>query len=256
MVPATTVVMEVSQLEALNAKLDALTGQISGLTEQVTYLREKAYKDSRRQQSMDELMEDATPVVQDMYNMTVDQLEEIQGYVDLEDIGFLLKRLARNTRTFTGMLDQLESAQDFVKDAAPLVNDMMEQSVETLQQMEQKGYFGFVRQAGYIMDNIVSSFSEEDVRLLGDNVVLILNTVKALTQPEIMNLAGNLTTAFQEAEAHADELPTSLFGIMGQMRDPDVRRGLAVTMQALKTISKQQPRAGVANGKPANGRQN
>ena len=259
MVPATTVVMEVSQLEALNAKLDALTGQLSGLTEQVTYLREKAYKDTRRQQSMDELMEDATPVVQDMYNMTVDQLEEIQSYVALEDITHLLKRLARNTRTFTGMLDQLESAQDFVKDAAPLVNDMMEQSVETLQEMEKKGYFGFARQAGYIMDNIVSSFSEEDVRMLGDNVVLILNTVKALTQPEIMNLAGNLTSAFQEAEAHADELPTSLFGIVGQMRDPDVRRGLAVTMQALKTISKQQPRpglTGVANGKPANNRQN
>jgi len=81
--------------------------------------------------------------------------------------------------------------------------------------------------------------------------VLILNTVKTLTQPEIMNLAGNLTSAFQEAEAHADELPTSLFSIVGQMRDPDVRRGLAVTMQVLKTISKQQPAVGlkaVTNG--------
>jgi len=243
MATTATVVMEVDQLAALNAKLDALTAQISGLTEQVTYLREKAYKDSRRQQEMAELMEDATPIVQDVYNMTVDQLEEIQGYVALEDISYLLKRLARNTRNFTGMLDQLESAQDFVKDAAPLVNDMMEQSVETLQQMEHKGYFGFARQAGYIMDKIVSSFSEEDVRMLGDNVVLILNTVKALTQPEIMNLAGNLTSAFQAAEAQADELPTSLFGIMGQMRDPDVRRGLAVTMQVLKTISRQQPRS-------------
>ncbi len=251
-----TITMEVDQLVALNAKLDALTGQVSGLTEQVTYLREKAYKDGRRQQEWSELMEDATPIVQDVYNMAVDQLEEVQGYVALEDIGYLIKRLARNTRTFNGMLDQLESAQDFVKDAAPLVNDMMEQSVDTLQEMEKKGYFGFVRQASYIMDNIVTSFSEEDVRLLGDNVVLILNTVKALTQPEIMNLAGNLTSAFQEAEAHADELPTSLFGIVGQMRDPDVRRGLAVTMHALKTISKQQPRVGEANGKQIHQQQN
>ena len=251
---AATITMDVNQLDALNAKLDALTAQISGLTEQVTYLREKAYKDSRRQREWSELMEDATPMVQDIYNMSVEQLEEIQGYVALEDIGYLLKRLARNTRTFNGMLDQLESAQDFLADASPLINDGMEQAVLTLQEMEQKGYFGFVRQAGYIMDNIVTSFSEEDVRQLGDNVVLILNTVKALTQPEIMNLAGNLTSAFQEAEDNADELPTSLLGLAGQMRDPEVRKGLAMTMQVLKVIAKQQP-AGVAQI-PANGRQN
>ena len=92
-----------------------------------------------------------------------------------------------------------------------------------------------------VADQIVTSFSEDDVRQLGDNVVLILNTVKALTQPEIMNLANNLTSAFEEVEDHAEELPTSLFGLLGQMRDPEVRRGLAVMMEVLKVISRQKP---------------
>ena len=39
-----------------------------------------------------------------------------------------------------------------------------------------------------IADNVVTSFTEEDVRKLGDNAVLILKTVKDLTQPEIMGL--------------------------------------------------------------------
>ncbi len=63
------------------------------------------------------------------------------------------------------------------------------------------------------------------MRQLGDNVVLILNTVKALTQPEMMNLVNNLTQGFHEAEDQAEELPTSTFGLLKQMRDPDVRRG-------------------------------
>ena len=42
-----------------------------------------------------------------------------------------------------------------------------------------------------ILDNMVTSFSEEDVNRLGDNIVLILNTVKDMTQPEIMSFVRN-----------------------------------------------------------------
>ena len=98
------------------------------------------------------------------------------------------------------MLDQVESANDFVKDFAPLTQDMVEQAILMLSDMEQKGYFGFVRQGQYVMDQIVTSFTEDDVRQLGDNVVLILNTVKALTQPEMMDLVNSLTSGFQESK--------------------------------------------------------
>ena len=101
----------------------------------------------------------------------------------------LVKRLARNTRNLNDMLDTLESAQDFVHDAAPLTKDMMTEATTQLGELERKGYFGFVRQGMYVMDQVVTSFGEEDVKQLGDNVVLILNTVKALTQPEMMNHA-------------------------------------------------------------------
>jgi uncharacterized protein YjgD (DUF1641 family) len=89
------------------------------------------------------------------------------------------------------------------------------------------------------MDQIVTSFSEDDVRQLGDNVVLILNTVKALTQPEMMDLVNNLTQGFHEVEEHPEELPTSMFGLLREMRDPEVRRGLGITMAMLKKISQQ-----------------
>ena len=230
---------ETTRLDEINSKLDQLTASVAALGEQVEHLKEKAFDDRRRQREWDELREDLTPVISDMYAVTVEQLEEIQAYVQLEDVLNLMKRLARNTRTFNQLLDQVESANDFMKDFAPLTNDMVEQAILLMADMEQKGYFGFVRQSQYVMDQIVTSFSEEDVRQLGDNVVLILNTVKALTQPEMMGLVNNLTQGFHEIEEHPEALPTSTFGLLRSMRDPEVRRGLAVTMEVLKRISKQ-----------------
>ncbi len=113
-----------------------------------------------------------------------------------------------------------------------------------MSELERKGYFGFVRQGMYVMDQVVTSFSEEDVKQLGDNVVLILNTVKALTQPEMMTMLNNLTQGFHDAEseAQAGQLDIGMFGLLKQMRDPEVRRGLAITLETLRRVSAQAPK--------------
>jgi uncharacterized protein YjgD (DUF1641 family) len=232
-------VAESERLDEISRKLDLLAQNVAALGEQVQFLTEKAYDDRRRQREFDEFKEDVTPVISDMYAITVEQLEEIQAYVQLEDVLALVKRLARNTRTFNEMLSQVESMYDLWKDVSPLSKEMVEELTTQLSVMEQKGYFGFVQQGAYVMDQIVTSFSEDDVRQLGDNVVLILNTVKALTQPEMMDLVNNLTQGFHEVEEHPEELPTSMFGLLREMRDPEVRRGLGITMAMLKKISQQ-----------------
>jgi uncharacterized protein YjgD (DUF1641 family) len=235
---------EVQPWEEMSRKLDLLSQNVQALGAQVQFLTDKAYDDRRRQQGWDDLQADLQPVIKDMYAATVEQLQEIQAYVELNDILALMKRLARSTRMFNEMLDQLESLYDLWQDVSPLTKEMVDSAVTTLHGLEQKGYFGFLRQSSYVLDQVVTSFDEEDVRQLGDNVVLILNTVKALTQPEMMNLIGSLTQGFHEAEAHPEELPTSLFGLLGQMRDPEVRRGLAITMAMLKRVSAQSPGVG------------
>lgn len=223
-----------SDLAAVNRKLDLLSAQVAFLAEEA--------ENARRQRMMwNDLAADLSPVVRDVYGVAEEEFAALRPHVEMDDLLYLLRRLARNVRTFNEMLDQLESAKDFLADAAPLTREMIDEVTVQLDGMERKGYFGFLRQGMYIADQIVTSFSEEDVRQLGDNIVLILNTVKALTQPEILNLAANLTSAFEEVEERGDELPTSLFGLLRQMGDPEVRRGLAVTMEVLKVISKQRP---------------
>jgi uncharacterized protein YjgD (DUF1641 family) len=217
-------------LTDLNAKLDALTTQVA-------YLTEQAQRAERERQERAELMHDAMPLVNDALRLTVEQLEEVQEYVDLGDLLRLLKRLLRNGRNFEMMLDQLESLMDLARTVGPLTDQAFEKATDLMQEAEHKGYFGFARGGMQIADNVVTSFSEDDVKKLGDNVVLILNVVKDMTQPEIMRLVRNIVSGVEDEVAKP--VNTSLPALLGQMRDPNVRRGLALTMRVLRVVGSQ-----------------
>lgn len=222
--------MEDQALVALNEKLDALSHQVA-------YLTEQAQRAERERQARDELMRDLTPIVNDGFRLATEQLEEIQEYIDLGDLLRILKRLLRNGRNLEAMLDQLESLMDLAQTVGPLTNAAFEKATDLLHNAEQRGYFAFAAGGARIVDNIVTSFTEEDVRRLGDNIVLILNTVKDMTQPEIMSL---VRTIINQAEAEvAKPVNISLLALLGQMRDPNVRRGLALTMRVLRVLGEQ-----------------
>ena len=217
-------------LAALGHKLDLLTTQVQ-------YLTEQARLASRRHEDRAELIHDVMPSVNDAFTIATDQLEEVQDYVDLTDLLRLLKRLLRNARNIDKMLDQLESLTDLAQTVGPLSDSALAKATDVLQTAEQRGYFAFAKGGAYVADNVVSSFGEEDVKRLGDNVVLILNTIKDVTQPEILGFVRGLIS---ESEVRvAQPVNTSLRALLSQMRDPDVRRGLALTMRVLGVVGAQ-----------------
>ena len=216
----------------LNQKIDLLASQVA-------YLTEQAQIAERQRQDRAELMHDLTPIANQAVQMTIEQLEEVQEYIDLNDLLRLMKRLMRNGRNFDQLLNQLEAVKDLLDTVGPLSDEAFYKIVNTLAQMEEKGYFAFARSSQRILENVVTSFTEDDVDRLGDNVVLILNTVKDMTQPEILNFVRNtLMVAEREVEKPVD---ISYRGLIRQMQDPSVRRGLALTMRVLHVIGSQTP---------------
>lgn len=209
----------------LNQKLDRLLTQVEFLTEETQ-------RQKRRQQEWDELKDDLIPIGNDIFRMSVVQLEEIQQHVQLEDILRLVKRLARNTRNLELMLDQLEGVMEFWTDLSPLSRDMFLRAMAQLNEMEQKGYFAFAQGGLDMMERIVESFTEDDVQQLAENVVLILQTVKEMTQPEIMTMLRRTATELKDEEP----LDTSAMSILRQLNDPSVRKGLAKTLNVLKSV--------------------
>lgn len=209
----------------LNQKLDRLVTQIEFLTEE-------AQRQKRRQQEWDELKNDLIPVFNELFRLSVQQLEEIEQHAQIEDMLRLLKRLLRNTRNLEQMLDQLESFMELWQDLNPLSQDAFLTLMGRLNEMEQKGYFVFLQGGLDIVDRIVTSFDDEDVRQLGENIVLILQTVKEMTQPEIMTMMRNTATVVRDEEP----VDASLVSIIRQMNDPAVRKGLAKTLKVLSKV--------------------
>lgn len=214
----------------LNAKVDHLTTQVA-------YLTEVARRQERLRQDRSELLADLTPIANDVFRLTAEQLEEVQQYVDLGDVLRLAKRLARNGRNFEALLVQLESIVDLLATLTPLTDEAFSRAVEALDEADRKGYFTFAKGGLRIADQVVTHFTAEDVNKLGDNVVLILNTVKDMTQPEILSFVRNTVQDVEEgAEAPVD---VSYRALLRQMRDPNVRRGMAMTMRVLSTVGNQ-----------------
>ncbi len=220
-----TTVTDYSVVE-LNRKIDLLTSQVALLTEE-------ALQQQRRRQEWQELQNDLTPIASDLFRISVNELEEVESYVQLEDILRLFKRLLRNTHNLEQMLDQLESTMAMIQEISPLSQDAFLTLMTRLDEAERKGYFTFVRAGMGVMENVVTSFSEEDVRQLGDNVVLILQTVKEMTQPEIMSMVRQSVEVLREEDPPEN---VSLFSLIRQMNDPEVKRGLSKTLSVLRTV--------------------
>lgn len=217
-------------LNELNLKLDALTHQVA-------YLSEQAQITERGRQSRSDLLETMMPVARDAMWIASTEFEEIQDYLQVDDLLRFLKKLIRHRPQIEMLMDQVDAITDLLHIMDPISREGLNKLITVLTDLENKGYFGFARSGVKIIDTIVTSFSQEDVDRLGENIVLILNTVKDITQPEIMNFVRNtLLVAEREIEKPVD---TSLFALLRQMQDPAVRRGLALSMRVLHVIGEQ-----------------
>ena len=218
---------------AIEAKLDALA-------EQVAAVAAEAREQRQRREAWDELRIDMTPLLGQALDTASRELEDVQEFVNAEDMMRLVKRLLRNTRRIEETLERFESALEFVDDARGLTKEAVCKAMNGLDSLEQRGYFGFARAGAGVVDKVVTAFSEEDVEALGDNVVTILHTVKEITQPEMLALLQHMIDALERQQEAIEEEPADppgMWALLRKMRDPDVRRGINRALTTLGTVS-------------------
>lgn len=242
-----------SDLALLNQKIDLLTRQVEAQRQEIEALRStnsnQAILDKleavtgylvsqqQRQEEWEELKRDVIPIANHVIKLSIDELAEIGTDFQGEDLLFLVKRLLRDTRLLTQLLDRLESTVELAEDLQSVGNQAFHQAIFTLDRLEREGYFAFARGGWNILERIISEFSEEDVQALGDNIVTILTTVKNLTQPEVMALTNNALQAIQGPEEM--EYDPSLWALLRDLRDPRTRRGLGKLLNMVKVLAEQ-----------------
>ncbi len=122
---------------------------------------------------------------------------------------------------------------DLYDELAPVLRVVMGSAIGRLDALERDGTLAFVRELGGVGQKVLANFSAADVRQLGDAVVMILETVRTLTQPDVMRVAADAGEAIQHADTAK---PMGLFGMMRATKDDDVQRGMAVMMEVLRRI--------------------
>lgn len=217
----------------LERKLDTMSGQLDLIAEE---LREQRL----RRQQWDELRSDLSPIAAEAMELASNELEAIQDFVQPEDMLRLLRRILRNTKNIEDGMARYESLMDFLDDAGTLTNEAFVKILTALETFEQRGYFEFASAGMGVVDEIVTAYSKEDVEALGENVVQMLDIVKNLTQPEMLAVATRMLDAVQRQQAAAElepAEPPGLLKLAGQIRDPEVRRGMARALNTFKVVS-------------------
>lgn len=117
-----------------------------------------------------------------------------------------------------------ESVTELTGDLSPVARQGMETLSQALAHAEERGYGDFTQGGLAVLDKVVTSFTREDIDALGDNVVLILETIKEMTQPEIMQMLRSTFEFASEIDESAD--PPGLFTLLRRLNSPAARRGL------------------------------
>lgn len=229
----TTVVDTADRTEVLERKIDALT-------EQVAFLAEEAA--ARRQQRLayQELMADVSPLAGEAMAVATRELDEMRMTADFGDLVRLLKRFIEVAPTLERGLAMVDSLAELTEDVMPLSTDAMALVSDRLGELQTKGYFDFAKAGLGVVDRVVTAFSVEDVELLGDNVVTILETIKEITQPEMLALLQHMLDGLERQKAvifDESAKPPGMWDLAKKMRDPDVRRGINRALNTLSAVT-------------------
>lgn len=212
------------QIDKINKKLDIILEEI------------ELQKKHRRE--FEDLKDDLMRVGKDLYNTAVEELDQIHDHVSTRDILYFGKYMLRNVNTINKVVQQLESTKDFLNDASPLIREYMMDFMAKLDDFDRRGYFEFIKESQSIVDKVVTSFSKEDIKALGDNIVTILNTVKNLTQPDMLQTVNNALLVYKKLNIEIEE-KVSLASVFKEMSSPEVRKGLVFALRFLKNLAEQ-----------------
>lgn len=237
-----------SATAVLEAKIDALT-------EQVAFLTQEAEQARRRREFWTDLQTDVMPIAGDVLKVLERELEELSCTVCMTDFADLARRFVRVAPILDQALRYLEMFSDLASDMMPLSEHALSVATDRLVELDQKGYFGFIKSGWHVVDRIVTGFSEDDVEALGDNIVLILDTIKELTQPEIMAALHHMIAAVQRQQEQMSgepEAPPGLFRLAMRLRDPEVRRGMSRALNTLSAVAEVDPNQPISINKTTN----
>jgi len=213
--------------------------QIDEINRKLDLILEEIFLQKQSRETTEDLISDLSIIGKDAFNTAVTELDKASIELHPEALSGLGIKLIRNLQSLNDLLDTLESLQDFLKDATPILRQVGLDAIDKMNDLEQRGYFAFLSELARVLDNVVTGFSRDDVKALADNIVTILQTVKDLTQPDMLDAINNAVKIYKNLDTK--DIPEySLWRVIRELRSPEMRRSLGFMITFLKNLTKEE----------------
>lgn len=210
--------------------------QITELNQKVDILLEYVNEQRLKTNQLEDLVSDLSIIGKDVYDTSVEELNNRMVKIDPEQVKNIGLRLLSNIDNIDKALELFESLSDLAKDVMPIVNEVIIDTTKKMDELDARGYFYFIKELGLIFDNIITHFSREEVHHLAENVVTILETVKTLTQPEMMNAVNNAVKVF--GNLNTTDVPEySVWKLMREINQPEMKKTIGFMVTYMKSLS-------------------
>lgn len=151
------------------------------------------------------------------------------------DLAAVMARLDAMDARLSAIVARQEKTDELFAEMTPILRDVMATATAKLDGLEKKGWFAFGRELAGVAERVVEGFDPREVHELGDAVVSILRTVRALTQPRVLEVAADASEVIENGENAA---PLGLIGMVRATSDEDVQKGMAVIMEIMRHVGR------------------
>jgi TusE/DsrC/DsvC family sulfur relay protein len=152
-----------------------------------------------------------------------------------ERLASIEARLDTLSQQMAYLVERQKKSEELFTEATPILRAVMATATTRLDDLEKRGYFAVAREFVRVGERVVERYGAQDVQALGDAIVDILETVRALTQPEVLAIAGEATTAIHNVNTVE---PLGILGMVKATRDDNVQRGMAVMMDVMRHVGR------------------
>ena len=211
--------------------------QIQNLDRKFDRLLEFVEQQNRKREEFDDLITDASIVAKDAFKNSVVMLDKAQVELDSCGLSCLIIKILQNLDTFHEMLEMMESARDFMKDATPVLHQVGLDAVNKMNELDQKGYFAYIRQLVQLIDLWIQRFTIDDLKKVERNVDNIAGILRNLSEPSLVAALNKTSQVIATVKMENEKEVPSLWQIFKQLRSKEVRKSISYSLRVVKELS-------------------
>ncbi len=189
----------------------AIQNQINELNEKVDTLLEYIIAQNKKNQAIDDFIDDAYKVGIDLFKTTAVELDNHGVEVDIDEVKILILKLLKNIQTFNTLINMLESMVDLMKDATPIAREMIIDLTYQLDKLEKNGTI-------------------ESLKTITTN----------LTNPDLLQSLAKISSAITSVKPDEKLDNISMFKLMKSLNNREVKNSLSYLIRILQEINKKQ----------------